>query len=99
MLTHAGWPPVVGCLALSDVVKAGVRAGRPGRAAHSARAEASHFRALNARHPLPKQPNSCSIDTTGVIEKVKDLFHGHPELILGFNTFLPKVRAGSSGAR
>lgn len=32
-----------------------------------------------------------SIDTTGVIEKVKDLFKGHPELILGFNTFLPKV--------
>jgi hypothetical protein len=32
------------------------------------------------------------IDTTGVIEKVKDLFKGHPELILGFNTFLPKVR-------
>jgi hypothetical protein len=34
----------------------------------------------------------CRIDTTGVIEKVKDLFKGHPELILGFNTFLPKVR-------
>lgn len=34
-----------------------------------------------------------SIDTTGVIEKVKDLFKGHPELILGFNTFLPKVGA------
>ncbi len=34
---------------------------------------------------------SRSIDTTGVIEKVKDLFKGHPELILGFNTFLPKV--------
>jgi Paired amphipathic helix repeat len=39
-------------------------------------------------NPRPR----CRIDTTGVIEKVKDLFRGHPELILGFNTFLPKVR-------
>ena len=35
-----------------------------------------------------------------MIDKVKDLFHGHPELILGFNTFLPKVgvvgRAGQA---
>lgn len=31
------------------------------------------------------------IDTTGVIERVKDLFKGHRELILGFNTFLPDV--------
>ncbi|XP_022845041.1 paired amphipathic helix protein Sin3-like 2 isoform X1 [Olea europaea var. sylvestris] len=30
------------------------------------------------------------IDTTGVILKVKELFKGHPNLILGFNTFLPK---------
>ncbi|KAF3625274.1 Paired amphipathic helix protein Sin3-like 1 [Capsicum annuum] len=30
------------------------------------------------------------IDTTGVIARVKDLFKGHPKLILGFNTFLPK---------
>ncbi|XP_061344448.1 paired amphipathic helix protein Sin3-like 4 isoform X2 [Gastrolobium bilobum] len=30
------------------------------------------------------------IDTTGVIERVKDLFQGHKDLILGFNTFLPK---------
>jgi histone deacetylase complex regulatory component SIN3 len=27
-----------------------------------------------------------------VIDKVKTLFHGFPELVLGFNTFLPKVR-------
>ncbi len=33
----------------------------------------------------------CRIDTTGVIHKVKQLFKGHRELILGFNTFLPKV--------
>nr|GMC91620.1 paired amphipathic helix protein Sin3-like 2 [Ipomoea batatas] len=30
------------------------------------------------------------IDTAGVIVRVKDLFKGHPNLILGFNTFLPK---------
>lgn len=32
-----------------------------------------------------------SIDTTGVIERVKNLFKGHKQLILGFNTFLPDV--------
>ncbi len=32
------------------------------------------------------------IDTVGVIQKVKKLFKGHRELILGFNTFLPRVR-------
>lgn len=32
----------------------------------------------------------CRIDTAGVIERVKDLFKGHRDLILGFNTFLPK---------
>ncbi|XP_010551461.1 PREDICTED: paired amphipathic helix protein Sin3-like 3 [Tarenaya hassleriana] len=30
------------------------------------------------------------IDTAGVIIRVKELFKGHRELILGFNTFLPK---------
>ncbi|KAG8384767.1 hypothetical protein BUALT_Bualt04G0152800 [Buddleja alternifolia] len=30
------------------------------------------------------------IDTAGVIARVKELFNGHPDLILGFNTFLPK---------
>lgn len=29
------------------------------------------------------------IDTPGVIMRVKSLFHGHHDLILGFNTFLP----------
>lgn len=33
----------------------------------------------------------CRIDTAGVIARVKDLFKGHKELVLGFNTFLPKV--------
>lgn len=32
----------------------------------------------------------CRIDTAGVIARVKDLFKGHRDLILGFNTFLPK---------
>ncbi|KAI4366653.1 hypothetical protein MLD38_022501 [Melastoma candidum] len=30
------------------------------------------------------------MDTSGVITKVKELFKGHNNLILGFNTFLPK---------
>ena len=30
-----------------------------------------------------------SIDTPGVISRVSSLFKGHPELIVGFNTFLP----------
>jgi histone deacetylase complex regulatory component SIN3 len=33
----------------------------------------------------------CRIDTAGVIQRVKELFKGHKELVLGFNTFLPKV--------
>ena len=31
----------------------------------------------------------CSIDTMGVINRVSELFDGHTELIVGFNTFLP----------
>ena len=31
----------------------------------------------------------CRIDTPGVIGRVSSLFTGHPELIQGFNTFLP----------
>ncbi|KAL1218756.1 Paired amphipathic helix protein Sin3-like 5 [Cardamine amara subsp. amara] len=30
------------------------------------------------------------VDTTGVIARVKELFKGHNDLLLGFNTFLPK---------
>jgi hypothetical protein len=33
------------------------------------------------------------VDTAGVIVRVKELFAGHRELILGFNTFLPKVHS------
>lgn len=33
--------------------------------------------------------SSFSIDTPGVISRVSNLFKGHPDLIVGFNTFLP----------
>ena len=46
--------------------------------------------------PTPKIINKMlclflvgSIDTPGVIQRVSNLFKGHPELIVGFNTFLP----------
>lgn len=35
------------------------------------------------------ETNILSIDTPGVIERVSTLFKGHPNLIQGFNTFLP----------
>jgi hypothetical protein len=38
---------------------------------------------------------TCRIDTAGVIARVKELFRGHKELVLGFNTFLPKVGMGA----
>ncbi len=34
-------------------------------------------------------PYDFSIDTPGVINRVSNLFRGHPDLIVGFNTFLP----------
>nr|CAD1838271.1 unnamed protein product [Ananas comosus var. bracteatus] len=37
-----------------------------------------------------KDFKSQRIDTNGVIMRVKELFKGHKNLILGFNTFLPK---------
>ena len=36
-----------------------------------------------------KEFKAQSIDTPGVIDRVLQLFHGHRELILGFNIFLP----------
>ncbi|KAG1680591.1 hypothetical protein FOA52_015039 [Chlamydomonas sp. UWO 241] len=39
---------------------------------------------------IMKEFKSQRIDTAGVIKRVKTLFKGHRELILGFNTFLPK---------
>lgn len=40
------------------------------------------------------------IDTPGVIERVSQLFNAHPDLIHGFNTFLPvgyRIETGSEG--
>ncbi|KAI9346076.1 hypothetical protein DFJ73DRAFT_482536 [Zopfochytrium polystomum] len=48
---------------------------------------------------IMKEFKSQSIDTPGVIERVSSLFHGHPELINGFNTFLPpgfRIEASSN---
>ena len=36
-----------------------------------------------------KQFRYQSIDTDGVVAQVSQLFVGHPELIVGFNVFLP----------
>ncbi|XP_062511637.1 paired amphipathic helix protein Sin3a-like isoform X2 [Corticium candelabrum] len=38
---------------------------------------------------IMKEFKSQSIDTPGVIGRVSSLFKGHPDLIMGFNTFLP----------
>lgn len=38
---------------------------------------------------IMKDFKSQSIDTPGVIERVSTLFRGHPQLVSGFNTFLP----------
>ena len=38
---------------------------------------------------IMKDFKSQTIDTPGVIERVSQLFTGHPQLIQGFNTFLP----------
>lgn len=38
---------------------------------------------------IMKEFKSQSIDTPGVIQRVSNLFKGYPELIVGFNTFLP----------
>ena len=40
-----------------------------------------------------KEFKAQSIDTPGVIDRVLQLFHGHRELILGFNTFLVRAKA------
>ncbi|KAL1222790.1 Paired amphipathic helix protein Sin3-like 6 [Cardamine amara subsp. amara] len=39
---------------------------------------------------LMKDFKAQRVDTTGVIERIKELFKGYKELLLGFNTFLPK---------
>eukprot|EP01091_Cochliopodium_minus_P011255 TRINITY_DN3141_c0_g1_i1.p1 TRINITY_DN3141_c0_g1~~TRINITY_DN3141_c0_g1_i1.p1 ORF type:complete len:1500 (-),score=471.01 TRINITY_DN3141_c0_g1_i1:9-4409(-) len=39
---------------------------------------------------IMKDFKTKNIDTPGVIKRVKELFKGHPNLILGFNNFLPQ---------
>ncbi|CAG5106214.1 Oidioi.mRNA.OKI2018_I69.chr1.g2742.t1.cds [Oikopleura dioica] len=39
---------------------------------------------------IMKEFKSQSTDTPGVIRRVRELFRGYPELIIGFNTFLPE---------
>ncbi|XP_069364151.1 paired amphipathic helix protein Sin3a [Maniola hyperantus] len=49
---------------------------------------------------IMKEFKSQTIDTPGVITRVSNLFQGHPELIVGFNTFLPpgyKIEVQSNG--
>ena len=41
---------------------------------------------------IMKEFKAQTIDTYGVIQRVKQLFKGNKNLIIGFNTFLPKVR-------
>ena len=41
---------------------------------------------------IMKEFKAQTIDTHGVIRKVKNLFKGNRNLIFGFNTFLPRVR-------
>jgi hypothetical protein len=38
---------------------------------------------------IMKEFKSSNIDTPGVISRVSELFEGHTDLIVGFNTFLP----------
>lgn len=49
---------------------------------------------------IMKEFKSGAIDTPGVIERVSQLFVGNPQLIQGFNTFLPpgyRIECGLSG--
>ena len=49
---------------------------------------------------IMKDFKSQAIDTPGVINRVSELFTGHPELIQGFNTFLPpgyRIECGMEG--
>lgn len=49
---------------------------------------------------IMKDFKSGAIDTPGVIERVSTLFAGNPNLIQGFNTFLPpgyKIECGTNG--
>ncbi|KAJ3014687.1 Transcriptional regulatory protein sin3 [Thoreauomyces humboldtii] len=49
---------------------------------------------------IMKDFKSQALDTPGVIRRVSNLFREHPELISGFNTFLPpgyKIEPGANG--
>ncbi|ORX62697.1 hypothetical protein DM01DRAFT_1003788 [Hesseltinella vesiculosa] len=48
-----------------------------------------HPEVYNKFLDIMKDFKSQAIDTPGVIERVSTLFRGHPQLISGFNTFLP----------
>jgi len=48
-----------------------------------------HPQVYNDFLDIMKEFKSQSIDTPGVIKRVSCLFRGHPDLIVGFNTFLP----------
>nr|XP_022317868.1 paired amphipathic helix protein Sin3a-like [Crassostrea virginica] len=38
---------------------------------------------------IMKEFRSQTIDAPGVINRVSNLFKGHPDIIVGFNTFMP----------
>ncbi|KAF2836568.1 hypothetical protein M501DRAFT_996774 [Patellaria atrata CBS 101060] len=60
---------------------------------------ADHPDVYNKFLDIMKDFKSGAIDTPGVIERVSNLFAGHPNLIQGFNTFLPpgyKIECGTS---
>ncbi|XP_031694706.1 paired amphipathic helix protein Sin3a-like isoform X3 [Anarrhichthys ocellatus] len=51
---------------------------------------------------IMKEFKSQSIDTPGVISRVSQLFKAHPDLIVGFNTFLPpgyKIKESVQGSQ
>ncbi|KAF1949433.1 hypothetical protein CC80DRAFT_271756 [Byssothecium circinans] len=61
---------------------------------------AEHPDVYNKFLDIMKDFKSGAIDTPGVIARVSGLFAGHPNLIQGFNTFLPpgyKIECGTNG--
>ncbi|KAF2468258.1 uncharacterized protein BDR25DRAFT_291033 [Lindgomyces ingoldianus] len=61
---------------------------------------ADHPDVYNRFLDIMKDFKSSAIDTPGVIERVSMLFTGNPNLIQGFNTFLPpgyKIECGTGG--
>merc|ERR1719431_716042 len=49
-----------------------------------------HSHVYNEFLDIMKEFKSQSTDTQGVIRKVTHLFQDHPDLIIGFNNFLPE---------